>query len=107
MLMQHLQPKLPSPLRRNTLRVDADAAYLSGKLRELALRAYQSVWKPDNVRSGSACAARSIGDSRRRRDWTDLHSQIVQLERAFDAQHLDSLAAYVGALREKVESRLV
>jgi hypothetical protein len=29
---------------------------------------------------------------------------MVQLERALDAQHLDSLASYVAALRQRVEN---
>jgi len=89
------------------LRAESDPAYLSAKLRELAMKAYQAVRNSGDARSGSSAAsAEFFVDSPSPHDWADLHSQIVQLERAFDAQHLDLLACYVGALRREVENCL-
>ena len=108
MLVQ--EPKLlpRKPVRHNALRIDSDPAYLSLKLRELAMRAYRAVRSREGARLGDGVAEDGpVLDVSPAEDWADLHSEIVQLQRAFDAQHMDSLAAYVGALRAQVESALV
>jgi len=107
MLVQHVEPISRKTLPRSTLRIESDPAYLSAKLRELALRTYRAVRSLDAARSDDDAPGRGlVFDLPSRQNWTDLHTQIVQLERAFDAQHLDLLASYVAALREKVENCL-
>jgi hypothetical protein len=106
--MQHVQPISRTPLLRSGLRAESDPAYLSATLRELALRTYHAFQTKGDARSGNGPAsAEVVFHSLSRHDWTDLHSQIVQLERTLDAQHLDLLASYVAALRQKVENCLV
>jgi len=90
------------------LRAESDPAYLSATLRDLALRTHQAVRTMGDARSGDGPASLEVVvHSPSRHDWTDLYSQIVQLERTLDAQHLDSLASYVAALRQQVENCLV
>lgn len=108
MIAQRVAPITRKLLRRDVPRVESDAAYLSAKLRELALKSYHAVRsqgdaESDKVPNGSE----PVGGSFSHHDWLDLHRQIVQLEQALDAQGLDSLASYVASLRQKVESRLV
>jgi len=108
MLAQRVLPISRKPLRHDVLRLESDAGYLSEKLRELALRTYHAYRTKDGARPGNDPAGPEfVFHSVSRRDLADLHSQIVLLERALEAQHLDSLASYVAALREKVESCLV
>jgi len=107
MLVQQLEPISRKSLRRNVVRAESDPAYLSATLRELALRTYHAVRTEGDARSGNGPAGPEVVfDSLSRRDWTDLHTQIEELERAFNAQHLDLLASYVAALRQKVENYL-
>jgi hypothetical protein len=108
MLVQSVQPISRRPAPCSVPRVKADPAELSAKLRELVLRTYHAVRTTGDARSANGRAhPEVIVHSLSRRDWDDLHSQIVQLEQALGAQHLELLASYVGALREHVESHLV
>ena len=105
MLAQRVQPNLRKSLRHHLPRVESDPAYLSAKLRELALRTYHAVRMKSDPGPGDG--QQSVLHSPSRHDWADLHSQIVHLERALDAQHLESLASYVAALRQKIENCLI
>ncbi len=107
MLVQHLQPITRKPLRRSLPRAGADPAYLSAKLREVALRTYHAVRTTGDARLGNSPAGPElVSYPAARYDWTDLHREIVQLERDLAAQRLDLLASYVAALRETVETSL-
>jgi hypothetical protein len=105
MLAQRVQSNLRKSLRHHLPRVESDPAYLSAKLRELALRTYHAVRMKSDP--GPADGQQSVLHSLSRHDWADLHSQIVQLERALDARRLESLASYVAALRQKIENCLI
>jgi hypothetical protein len=108
MLVKSVQPTSRKPVRRNPRRIQSEPAYLSAKLREVALRTYHAVRTAGDARAGNGSAGpKLVFHSPSRHDWDDLHSEIVQLERTLDAQRLDSLAAYVAALRQEVENRLV
>ncbi len=107
MLAQCVQTGSRKRLRLGIPQVDSDPAYLSAKLRELALKTYHAVRTGgDNQPANEPAGPDLVVYSRSRLDWLELHREILQLERALDAQRLHSLAAYVGALRQKVESRL-
>lgn len=108
MLAQTTRPLSRKSLRRDVPRVDSDAAHLSAKLRELALLTYHALQANGDAQpNADGDCSKPVLRSPARHDWLDLHHQLVQLERAFDAQRLDSLSAYVAALRQKVESCLV
>jgi hypothetical protein len=108
MLAQSVQLIPRKRLQREVEYVDSDPAYLSDRLRELALETYHALRAPAELQPGaSPVGAKLAPHSSSRPDWSDLHRQIVQLERALQAQRLDSLASYVAALRQKVESCLV
>jgi hypothetical protein len=115
------QPPLLSPLskggilstRRTSLHAPRDAgssevhhdpASLSATLRELAVRAHHAVRATDGSGSSPAAAMGPASDSDR--ELSELHAQIVQLQRSLVAQSLDGLAPYVSALRRKVEEHL-
>jgi hypothetical protein len=80
---------------------DHDPAQLSASLRDLAIRAFHIV----RARDGSG-ARFGAGDDRSEKALRDVHGQIVRLQRALCAQHMDDLAAYVTALRQRVEECL-
>ena len=101
MITRQVKPTLRKPSRRDQGTGDHDPAQLSASLRELALRAFQLVRARDNSASelgqGVNCSEKELND---------VHGQIVQLQRALRAHHMDDLAAYVTALRERVEDCL-
>jgi hypothetical protein len=101
MIMRQAKTSLRKPPRRDQGTSDHDPAQLSASLRELALRAFQLVRARDESTSesehGADCSEREL---------KDVHGRIVQLQRALRAHHMDDLAAYVTALRERVEERL-
>jgi hypothetical protein len=104
MLAQSVQLIPRKRLQREVEHIDSDPAYLSARLRELALKTYHAVRAPVDLQPGTTSVGpKLVPCSPSRSDWTDLHRQIVQLERALHAQRLDSLASYVAALRQKVE----
>jgi hypothetical protein len=107
MLVQDIQTIPPTSSQCCALRAESDPTHLSTRLRELALMAYQAIRSAGSTRSGDGGAASGIlADSPSRDDWTDLRTQLNELERAFDAQHLSLLASYVRALRQQVERHL-
>jgi hypothetical protein len=101
MIMRQAKSTLLKPPRREQEISDHDPAQLSASLRELALRAFQLVRTRDGssseFESGAECCEKEL---------KDVHAQIVQLQRALRAQHMDDLAAYVTALRDRVEECL-
>jgi hypothetical protein len=97
------------PTRRVTLqpRIDEaaqDLAGVSATLRELALRAYHAVRAVDASESHPGEIVDRPADTRQ--ELTELHAQILQLERILHAHALNDLTCYVTALRQEVEGRL-
>src|SRR6516164_3178335 len=90
------------PLRKSSHRdresIEHDPGKLSNQLRELALRAHRLVRALD----GSALEIRS-GDADSEQTLAEVYAQIILLQRNLRVQHLDDLAAYVSALRARVE----
>src|SRR5262249_53716079 len=107
MLVQDIQTIPPTSSQCYALRAESDPTYLSTRLRELALMAYQAIRSAGRTRLGDGGAASEIlVDSASRDDWTDLRTQLDELEQALEAQHLSLLASYVRALRQQVERHL-
>jgi hypothetical protein len=101
MITRQAKTTLRKPPRHDQGSSDHDPAQLSASLRELALRAFQLV----RARDGAASKFGSEADCSEK-ELKDVHEQIVQLQRALSAHHMDDLAAYVTALRERVEECL-
>jgi hypothetical protein len=101
MIMRQAKTTRLKPLRREHGISDHDPAQLSASIRELALRAFQLVRTWDGSSSKFESGSESC-----EKDLKDVHGQIVQLQRSLRAQHMDDLAAYVTALRERVEECL-
>ena len=101
MIMRQAQPTLRKPPRRDQGSSEHDPAKLGATLRELALRAHHLVRATD----GSASEAGPGADDSEQ-ELTEVHAQIVHLQRNLGAHQLDDLATYVSALRERVEERL-
>lgn len=101
MIMRQAKTTLRKPPWRDQGSSDHDPAQLSASLRELALRAFQLV----RARDGSESEFERRADCSET-ELKDVHGQIVQLQRALRAHHMDDLAAYVTALRERVEECL-
>jgi len=108
MLVKDVPQISRKPLRFESSNLPSDPAYLSAKLRELALRAYRAVRTEGDGTLGNGHARREVVfHAASEHDWTELHGEIVQLERALNGQQLSLLASYVAALRQEVENRLV
>jgi hypothetical protein len=101
MITRPAKTTIRKPPRRDQGPSNHDPAQLSASLRELALRAFQLV----RARDGSASEF-GRGADYSENDLNDVHAQIVQLQRELRAHHMDDLAAYVTALRERVEECL-
>jgi len=101
MITRQVKSPLRKPHRRDQGNSDHDPAQLSASLRELALRAFQLVRAKDesvsNFVRGGDCSEQEL---------KDVHGQLIQLQRVLRAQRMDDLAAYVTALRERVEECL-
>jgi hypothetical protein len=95
--MKQAQPALRKPPRRDQGSSDFDPAKLGSSLRELALRAHKLVRAVDESGPGANDAEREL---------TEVHAQIVRLQRNLGAHQLDDLATYVSALRQRVEECL-
>ncbi len=106
MLLKEAQPSLRKPLRREFVSGEHDPAALSSSLRELALRAHRLVRAGDVSRSELANATRANLSTDLEQELTELHAQIVQLQRRLPVQKFGDLALYVSALRQRVEERL-
>ena len=97
MIMNKAQPTLRKPPLRDQGSSDLDPAKLSTTLRDLALRAHQLVRTTDGSGPGADSAMGEL---------TEVHAQIVHLQRNLGSHQLDDLATYVSALRERVEECL-
>jgi hypothetical protein len=95
--MKYAQPTLRKPLQRGQGSSDVDPAKLGAALRELSVRAHQL------VRAMATADARA-GESER--ELAEIYAQIVGLQRSLNAHHLDELATYVSALRQRVAESL-
>jgi hypothetical protein len=92
-LMKHAQPTLRKPVRRDVGASDLDPSKLGTTLRELSLRAHELVRAIDSS---------DLGTDESEQELTEVHAQIVRLERTLGAHQLDDLAIYVSALRQRV-----
>ena len=97
MIMNQAKPTLRKPPLRDQGSSDLDPAKLSTTLRELALRAHQLVRAMDGSGPGADGSEEEL---------TEVHAQIVRLQRNLGSHQLDDLATYVAALRERVEECL-
>jgi hypothetical protein len=97
MIMKHAKPTLRKPPARDHGSSDLDPAKLSTTLRELALRAHQLVRASD---------ASGPGAENSEEELTEVHDQIVRLQRNLGSHEFEDLATYVSALRERVEECL-
>ena len=91
--MKHAQPTLRKPVRRDLGVNDLDPSKLGTTLRELSLRAHQLVRAIDTS---------DLGTDEAEQELTEIHAQIIRLERTLDAYQLKDLAIYVSALRQRV-----
>ena len=97
MIMNKAQPTLRKLPLRDQGSAELDPAKLGTTLRELALRAHQLVRAMDESGPGADCSEEEL---------TQVHAQIVRLQRNLGSHRLDDLAIYVCALRERVEDCL-
>jgi hypothetical protein len=97
MIMKHAKTVLRMPPVRDQGSSELDPETLSTTLRELALRAHQLVRTSD----GSGPGTESSED-----ELSEVHAQIVRLQRNLGSHELEDLATYVTALRERVEECL-
>ena len=95
--MKYAQPTLRKSLRRDPASSDLDPAKLGAALRELSVRARQLV-------RAMATADDRAGESKK--ELAEIYAQIVRLQRSLNAHHLDELATYVAALRQRVAESL-
>ncbi len=106
MLLKEAKPT-PQKLRwREPAVVEHDPASLSATLRALAVRAHRHVRVMDETRSRPASDLHAGELFNLERELTELHAEIVQLQRQMRAQNLGDLAKYVSALRQRVEEYL-
>ena len=106
MLLKESQLTLGKLLRRKLGSGDHDPAALSASIRELALRAHQLVRAGDLSKSEARTGTGTNHSSKLEEELTELHAQIVQLQRKLPVQRFGDLALYVSALRQRVEERL-
>jgi hypothetical protein len=97
MIMKQAKPPFRKPPLRDQGSDDLDPAKLSTTLRELALRAHQLVRAMDESGPGADSSEEEL---------TEVHAQIVRLQRNLGSHQLEDLATYVSALRERVEECL-
>jgi hypothetical protein len=101
MIMRQAQPSLRKPPRRDQGSIEPDPAKLSATLRELAVRAHELVRAVDGFASGAGPDSDGL-----EQELTEVYDQIVQLQQNLRALHLDGLATYVSALRERIKECL-
>jgi hypothetical protein len=83
-----------------------DPSHLATSIRELAVRAHRLVRAADLAGPMPCLRLRFAVASDLDWELTDVHAQIARLERTLRTHGLDALAAYVWALRQKVEEYL-
>jgi hypothetical protein len=106
MLLKEAQPTFRKPLQRELVSGDHDPAALSASIRELALRAHQLIRAGDVSKREPGAGTDANRSSEPEQELTELHAQIVQLQRKLPVQNFGDLALYVSALRQRVEERL-
>ncbi len=101
MITRNAKPTPRKIIRRDLGSAEHDPAQLSAKLRELSMRAFQL------VRARDASASDFGGRPKiSQAELEDVRTQIIQLQRTLRTHHMDGLAAYVTALRDRVEECL-
>jgi hypothetical protein len=83
--------------------VEHDPAASSATLRELAVRAHRLVREMNESRTQPVSEIDQGTLFNLEQELIELRSEIIQLERRLQAQSLGGLAAYVVALRQRVE----
>jgi hypothetical protein len=106
MLLKEAQSSHQKLRRREPAGVEHDPAAASATLRELAVRAHRLVREMDDARSRPATDIDAGMIFNVERELIELRSEITQLERRLRAQHLGGLAAYVLALKQRVDECL-
>ncbi len=106
MLLQETQSTHQKLRRREPAGVEHDPAASSAMLRELAVRAHRLVREMDDARSRPVSVIDQGTLFNLEQELIELRSEIIQLERRLQAQSLGGLAAYVVALRQRVEDSL-
>jgi len=106
MLLKHAQPTAQRARRRESIAVEHDPAALSASLRELAVRAHRLVRSADEqkLKAGSETDPGILFNLER--ELSELHTELVYLERRLRAQDLAGLVTYVFALRQRIEENL-
>jgi hypothetical protein len=99
--MSDVQPTVGFPIWRDPASGEREPARLSAKIRELALRGHELMraWDDSAFGAGRGAHAPEL-------ELSEVHVQIVQLERILRTSRFDDLAGYVAALRERVEELL-
>ena len=92
--MKHAQPTLRKPVRR-----DAGGLVISTRP-SLVRRSVSCPCGPTNL--FRAIDTSDLGADESEQELAEIHAQIIRLERTLDAHHLDDLAIYVSALRQRV-----
>ena len=100
------QATLRRPQRREPTSSEHDAATLSASLRDLAIRAHRLIRGEPGSGWGRTLETTAELSSEAEQALTEVHAQVVQLQRRLRAQNLHELAAFVYALRRRVEDRL-
>lgn len=103
MLLQETQSTHQKLRRREPAGVEHDPAASSATLRELAVRAHRLVREMNESRMQPVSEIDQGTLFNLERELIELRSEIIQLERRLQAQSLGGLAAYVVALRQRVE----
>jgi hypothetical protein len=106
MISGQSQATLRRPQRRDSTSSEHDAATLSASLRDLAIRAHRLIRGGPGSGWGQTLETTAELSSEAEQALTEVHAQIVQLQRRLRAQNLHELAAFVYALRQRVEGRL-
>jgi hypothetical protein len=101
MILKEARPIIRRPVRGEPSSPGRDPANLSALLRELALESYQLVRQLNGTDADTESARRV-----HQQKLIEVHERIVALQRSLRLQHLDDLAAYVSALRQRLEQRL-
>ena len=106
MLLKEAHPTIHKLRRREAAGLEHDPASLGAELRELAVRAHRLVRAMDETRSRPASDLDAGELFNLERELIELHSEIIQLQKRLCTQDLGTLAAYVSALRQRIEEYL-
>ena len=106
MLLKQALPTAQRARRRESIVVEHDPAALSASLRELAVRAHRLVRSADLQKLKTDTETDPGILFNLDREISELHTELVYLERRLGAQNLPGLVAYVAALRQRIEEYL-